>query len=70
MPLTAGARFGPYVIDRLDLDSGRLDPLRTIGAADTSGVRQFSLFVTPDGRTVVYNVSRYLTDLYLVEGLR
>jgi hypothetical protein len=30
----------------------------------------FGLFVTLDGRTVVYNVGRYLTDLYLVEGLK
>ncbi len=33
-------------------------------------VWRFGLRVSPDGRTVVYNVGRYLTDLYLVEGLK
>jgi hypothetical protein len=55
---------------RFDLATSRLDPLRTITLADTSGLRQFGLMASPDGRTVVYNVGRYLTDLYLVEGLK
>jgi len=53
-----------------ELATGRPDALRTITLADTSGVRQFSLLVSPDGRTVVYSPGRYLTDLYLVEGLK
>ena len=57
-------------IAHLDLETNRLDPLKTIRLADMSGVSGVSLFVTPDGRTVVYNVFRYLTDLYLVEGLK
>ena len=43
-------------IPRYELATGRLDPLRTITLADTSGLRQFTLLVSPDGRTVVYNV--------------
>ena len=38
--------------------------------ADATGMRGMSVLVTPDNRTVVYNVNRYLTDLYLVEGLK
>ena len=57
-------------IARLDLETSRLDPLNTIRLADPSGLSSPALLVTPDGRTVVYNVSRYLTDLYLVEGLK
>jgi hypothetical protein len=57
-------------IARFELATGRLDPLRTITLTDTSGLRQFTLLVSPDGRTVVYNVIRYLTDLYLVERLK
>jgi len=55
---------------RYELATGRLDPLRTITLADTSGMRRFTLLASPDGPTVVYNVGRYLTDLYLVEGLK
>jgi hypothetical protein len=35
------------------------------------GLKQRPLcLVTPDGRTIVYVTKRYLTDLYLVEGLK
>ena len=64
------ARSDKATIARYELATGQLDPLRTITLADTSGVQALNLFVTPDGRTVVYHVERYLTDLYLVEGLK
>ena len=57
-------------IARLDLETSRLDPMKTIRLADPSGLSGAALLVTPDGRTVVYSVIRFLTDLYLVEGLK
>jgi hypothetical protein len=56
---------------RYDLASGRLDLVRRVEPADLSGVLDRPrCFVTPDGRTIAYAVQRYLTDLYLVEGLK
>jgi eukaryotic-like serine/threonine-protein kinase len=56
---------------RYDLASRRLDLVHRVEPADLSGVLDRPrCFVTPDGRTLAYAVQRYLTDLYLVEGLR
>jgi Tol biopolymer transport system component len=56
---------------RYDLASGRLDLVRRVEPADLAGVLDRpTCLVTPDGRTIAYAVQRYLTDLYLVEGLR
>ena len=57
-------------IVRMDIETGRLETLKTIKVAEASGLRRLTFIVTPDGRTVVYNAGRYLTDLYLVEGLK
>ncbi len=59
-----------YAIMRSDLETGRLETLRTVRIGDSSGIRGLGLVTTPDGRTVVHSVTRYLTDLYLVEGLK
>jgi eukaryotic-like serine/threonine-protein kinase len=58
------------VIVRFDLATGRMQAVREVKIADKSGARGLSCIVTPDVRTVVCNVGRYLTDLYLVEGLK
>ena len=47
------ARSDYLTLARYELATGRLDPLRTITLADTSGLRRFDLMVSPDGRTVV-----------------
>jgi hypothetical protein len=57
------------VIVRFDFATGHKQVVRQVNVADKSGGRGLSCLVTPDGRTVVYNVARYLTDLYFVEGL-
>jgi Tol biopolymer transport system component len=57
------------VIVRFDFATGHTQVVRQVNVVDKSGGRGLSCLVTPDGRTVVYNVARYLTDLYLVEGL-
>jgi eukaryotic-like serine/threonine-protein kinase len=65
-----GADRSEMAIARLDLETGRRDPLKTIRVADPSAVRYVRFVATPDGRTVVYTVSRYPMDLFLVEGLK
>lgn len=59
------------LIARFDLATGRIEPLREIAPPDAAGLTQRPFcVVTPDGRTIVYSVRQYLTDLYMVEGLR
>jgi hypothetical protein len=55
---------------RYDVATARTEPIRQIRIADTSGIFGVDLLATPDGRTMVYNVGRFFTDLYLVEGLQ
>jgi eukaryotic-like serine/threonine-protein kinase len=57
-------------IVRYDLASARIDPIRQITVSDPTGIFGVDVLVTPDGRTVVYNVGRLFNDLYLVEGLK
>jgi Tol biopolymer transport system component len=58
------------VIARFDLATGVIENLRETKIADKSGGRSLSCIATPTVATVVCNVARYLTDLYLVENLR
>jgi Tol biopolymer transport system component len=55
----------------LDLTTGRKQPWKVLSPADPAGVNVISHpYVTPDGRAYVYNYSRVLSDLFLVEGLK
>jgi WD40 repeat protein len=57
---------------RLDLSTGRIEPWKSIGAADPVGLIGFqpaSVHLTPDGRSFVYTYWKVLTELYLVDGL-
>jgi hypothetical protein len=59
------------VVERVDLVSGAARPWRTLGPTDRSGRGSVGhVHVTPDGGTYAYQVSRALSTLYLVEGLR
>jgi Tol biopolymer transport system component len=63
-------RAGSLVV-RVDLTTNRTDVVQRISPADAAGLLgRPRAFITPDGRTLVYALQRYLTDLYLVEGLR
>jgi dipeptidyl aminopeptidase/acylaminoacyl peptidase len=56
---------------RLDLATGRRSPWLDFAIADPTGVFcANSVDVTPDGRSYLYSYWRYLSDLYVVEGLR
>jgi eukaryotic-like serine/threonine-protein kinase len=57
---------------RVDLSTGRMEPWKSIGAADPVGLIGFqpaSVHLTPDGRSFVYTHWKVLTELYLVDGL-
>ena len=55
----------------LDLATGRKQPWRVLSPADPAGVAAITYaYVTPDGRAYVYDYTRTLSDLFLVEGLR
>jgi hypothetical protein len=60
----------PWFVERLDLQSGRRQPIMEVRARDLAGLRLSLLAIAADGRHYVHSYSRLLTDLYLVEGLR
>jgi serine/threonine protein kinase len=60
----------PWLIERLDIASGRRTPVREIRAHEAAGLRLSLFAITPDGRHYVHSYSRLLTDLFVVDGLR
>lgn len=66
-----GSTAGVVQIVRVDLASGAITPWKEITPRDVAGLQSRPrCLVTPDGRPIVYCTTRYLMDLYLVEGLR
>lgn len=60
----------PVKIYRLGLGNGNKELLRELMPSDASGIYVTPrLFLTPDGKSYVYQLQRYLSDLYRVEGL-
>ncbi|MFN0124069.1 MAG: hypothetical protein ACKV2V_26500 [Blastocatellia bacterium] len=60
-------------VSRLDTATGRKEPFKEINIADKSGIffeRNPSIDITPDGKSYIYSVRRYLMDLYLADGLK
>jgi eukaryotic-like serine/threonine-protein kinase len=58
-------------IIRLDLSTGRRELMHEIHPADVAGSQgPQNIRLSADGRTYVYQVGRFLSSLYLVEGLR
>ena len=55
---------------RRDLATGRRVPWKDIAPADPAGLFRLDAILTPDGRSYVYTHYRFLSNLYLVEGLR
>jgi hypothetical protein len=53
------------------LPDGRKDLLKELAPADSAGLFGFhDIFLTPDGKDLAYSVSRMLSELYAVEGLK
>ena len=65
----AGRTF-PIPIVHLDLATGERRPWLTLSPTDSAGLRFATVCITSDGKHWVLGVSKLLTDLYVVEGLR
>jgi Tol biopolymer transport system component len=66
-----GFTEGAVQIVRVDVASGAIEPWKEVVPRDVAGLLgRPRCQITPDGRTIVYSTDRFLTDLYLVEGLR
>jgi dipeptidyl aminopeptidase/acylaminoacyl peptidase len=66
-------RYGelPAQIDRLAVETGVRKPWKKLAPSDPSGMAGVRwIEMTPDGESYVYSYSRFLSDLYLVEGLK
>ncbi len=61
----------PARVERLDLATGRREPVRTLGPADLGGVLQIGpIVLSEDAKSYAYAVRRTLSHLFLVEGAR
>jgi Tol biopolymer transport system component len=61
----------PARITRVELESGKREPWKSLIPADPAGVERISnVVVTPDGKGYAYCYTRLLSDLFVVEGLR
>jgi serine/threonine protein kinase/Tol biopolymer transport system component len=58
-------------LNKLELATGRLQPWKQVVPSDLAGVgRNIFARITPDGQTVVYQLERTLSDLFVVEGVK
>jgi hypothetical protein len=61
----------PAQVDRVDFATGRRTRVLTVAPPDPVGVQGIQiLLVTPDAGAYAYNVTRKLSELYFVEGLK
>jgi hypothetical protein len=60
----------PWIIDRLDLSTGRRTHAFDVRPRETAGLRLSIVAISPNGRHYVHSYSRLLTDLFVVTGLR
>ena len=60
----------PWVVERLDLATGKRTPVITIGAHDPAGLRQSMLAISRDAKYYVHSYSRLLSDLLVANGLK
>jgi len=66
-------RFGslPAKVDRVDLQTGKRTPWKTVAPMDRAGVHGITvIMMTEDGRICLYSYLRTLSELYLVSGLK
>jgi Tol biopolymer transport system component len=61
----------PVHSERLDLATGRREPLRTFGTAETAGALRIGTFaLNDDGKSYAYSYGYQLSHLFVVEGAR
>jgi Tol biopolymer transport system component len=59
----------PMTVSRLDLATGRREPVRSFAPADAAGVLNIGpALLSADGKSYVYSYRRILDDLYVVTG--
>jgi serine/threonine protein kinase len=59
----------PWVVERLDLETGRRTPATTLRAHDPAGLRLSFFAISRDAKYYVHSYSRLLSDLFIVQGL-
>ncbi len=67
------ARFTsmPVTVYRVDLATGRREPVRAFAPSDAAGVLNIGpVLLSADGESYVYSYRRILDDLYVVTGAR
>ena len=61
----------PARIWRVEIATGRKELVKELAPEDPDGVTSIeAIFMTPDGRTIVYSYRNNLSDLYVVTGLK
>jgi len=61
----------PPVVDRIEISTGRREAWKTIQPADPVGVDIIvRIVVTPDGKAYCHDYIRFLSQLFVVEGLK
>lgn len=61
----------PSKVYRMSISSGRMEVWKELNPADSTGVLAVIAVVsTTDGRSYAYSFDRWLSDLYLVDGLK
>jgi hypothetical protein len=68
--LVAHGDGSPWIIERLNLATGRRTPALQIRVGEAAGLRLSMFALSRDGRHYVHSYSRLLTDLFVVEGLK
>lgn len=69
--LRVRSRTVPVQISRLDLATGKRELWKEIAPADPAGVDAvFQIKFSADEKSYAYSVSRQLSDLYVVDGLK
>jgi serine/threonine protein kinase/Tol biopolymer transport system component len=60
----------PVRVSLLELSTGRKRPWKEFDACSRSGANFFSILLTPDGTSQVVACQQWLSNLYIMEGLR
>jgi dipeptidyl aminopeptidase/acylaminoacyl peptidase len=60
----------PALVFRLNWKTGRRELFHEFRPADPTGIQRSVVLVTPDGKSWVYSYVCWLSQLYLVEGLK
>ena len=61
----------PAEVERLDLATGKRTPQKQLLPSDPAGIDHLApILMSRDGKKFVYGYGRFLSDIYLVEGLK